>query len=149
MLDTTRIHVRFAQGIPAVAAAAALLVPAASAAPLITDTLAPGGSASASGSRFITDTLAPGGGSVSVDGYRFVTDTLALGGSPAPAIGYRFITDTLAPGGGSSAVVSVPAGNGFSWADGGIGALMAWALMLLALTGRHIVSRRRRGQLVF
>jgi hypothetical protein len=144
MLRTTNIHVRIAKGIVVAAAAAALLVPIASATPLITDTLAPGGGASISGHHFVT------GIPLSAEAYRFVayTDTLAPGGGPASTVGYRFITDTLAPGGGSSAVVSVPAGNGFSWADGGIGALIAWALILLALTGRRIVSRRRRGQLV-
>ena len=46
------------------AAAAALLVPTASATTLITDTLAPGGAPS--GTHFTTDTLAPGGGAGSV-----------------------------------------------------------------------------------
>ena len=113
-----------------IAAAAALLVPAGWAAPFITDTLAPGGT-SASNSHFITDTLAPGGTSV-------------------PAAVYRFITDTLAPGGGASGIVSAPADNGFSWADAGIGALVASGLMLLALMGHQVANRRRRGgQLAF
>jgi hypothetical protein len=105
------MHTRTAQLFAVVAAAAALLVPAASATPFITDTLAPGGSS-------------------------------------APAVGYRFVTDTLAPGGGAGGVISVPAGNGFSWADAGIGGLVACGLMLLALTGRQL-GRRRRGQLAF
>jgi hypothetical protein len=128
MFGTTRTHTRFAQLIVVVAAAAALLIPAASATPFITDTLAPGGTA-ASNSHFITDTLAPGGSSV-------------------PTVSYRSITDTLAPGGGASGVISVPADNGFSWADAGIGGLVACGLMLLALTGRQL-GRRRRGQLAF
>lgn len=129
MFGNTRIHIRLAQGVAVVAAAAALLVPAASATRLITDTLAPGGT-SASSPHFITDTLAPGGGSAAVDGNRFVTDTLA-------------------PGGGASGVLSVPTANGFSWADAGIGAVVAGGLMLLALTGHQLVGRKRRGQLAF
>ena len=130
MFGNTRIHVLLAKAIAVIAAAAALLVPAGSAAPFITDTLAPGGT-SASSSHFTTDTLAPGGTSVA-------------------AAGYRFITDTLAPGGGASGVTSVPAGNGFSWADAGIGALVAAGLMLLALMGHQVANRRRRGsQLAF
>lgn len=105
------MHIRLAQLLTVVAAAAALLVPAASATP------------------FITDTLAPGGSSV-------------------PTVGYRFFTDTLAPGGGAGGVVSVPAGNGFSWSDAGIGGIGASGLMLLVLTARQI-DRRRRGQLAF
>jgi hypothetical protein len=128
MFGTRHRHIRFAQLIVVVAAAAALLIPAASATPFITDTLAPGGTP-ASTSHFITDTLAPGG-------------------SSASTVSYRFITDTLAPGGGASEIVSVPAGNGFSWADAGIGGLVACGLMLLALTGRQL-GRRRRGQLAF
>ncbi len=124
----TLMHTRLAKRVAVVAAAAALLVPAASAAPFITDTLAPGGT-SASSSHFITDTLAPGGTSV-------------------PTVGYRFVTDTLAPGGGAGGVIPVPAGRGFSWADAGIGGLAACGLMLLALTG-HQLGRRRRGQLAF
>jgi hypothetical protein len=65
------------------------------------------------------------------------------------ATGYEFITDTLAPGGGASGVISVPAGNGFSWADAGIGAVVASTLMLLVVVGQRIVGRRRRGQLAF
>ena len=129
MFGNTHIQVRLAQGIAVIAAAAALLVPAASASPFITDTLAPGGTP-ASNSHFITDTLAPGGASV-------------------PAVGYRFTTDTLAPGGGVSGVVSVSAGNGFSWADAGIGAVVATGLMLLVLMAHQLVDRRRRGQLAF
>jgi hypothetical protein len=130
MFGNTHIQVRLAQGIAVIAAAAALLVPAASASPFITDTLAPGGTP-ASNSRFITDTL------------------LAPGGASVPAVGYRFTTDTLAPGGGVSGVVSVSAGNGFSWADAGIGAVVAAGLMLLALMAHQLVDRRRRGQLAF
>ena len=111
MFRTTPTHTRLALVVAAVAAATALLIPAASATPFITDTLAPGG-------------------------------------SPVPTVSYRFITDTLAPGGGAGGVVSVPAGNGFSWADAGIGGLVACGLMLLALTGRRL-DRRRRGQLAF
>jgi len=122
------MHTRLAQVLTAVAMAAALIVPAASATPFITDTLAPGGTP-ASSPHFITDTLAPGG-------------------SSAPAVGYRFVTDTLAPGGGAGGVISVPAGNGFSWADAGIGGLVACGLMLLALSGRQL-GRKRRGQLAF
>ena len=109
MLATTRMHTRLARRVAVVAAAAALLVPAASA------------------TNFITDTLAPGG---------------------TPASSSHFITDTLAPGGGDGGGVPVPAGNGFSWADAGIGGLVAGGLMLLALTGREL-NRRRRGQLAF
>jgi hypothetical protein len=61
MLGNTRIHIRLVQAVAAVATATALLVPAASATPFITDTLAPGGT-SAHSPHFITDTLAPGGG---------------------------------------------------------------------------------------
>jgi hypothetical protein len=174
MLRTTNIHVRFAQGIAVAAAVAALLVPVASATPLITDTLAPGGGASINGHHFVTsipvsaeayrfaaytDTLGRGGGvhrhhfvtsiPVSAEAYRFAayTDTLGRGGSPVPTVGYRFITDTLAPGGGN-AVVSVPASNGFNWTDAGVGALIAFALMLAAITGRQLL-RRRRGQVAF
>jgi hypothetical protein len=128
MFGTTRMHTRIALVVAVVAAAAALLIPAASATPFITDTLAPGGTP-ASSAHFITDTLAPGGSSV-------------------PTVRYRFVTDTLAPGGGAGGVVSVPAGNGFSWADAGIGGLVACGLMLLALTARQL-DRRRRGQLAF
>ena len=61
------MHTRAAQLVAVVAAAAALLVPAASATPFITDTLAPGGtSAPSAGYRFVTDTLAPGGGATGV-----------------------------------------------------------------------------------
>ena len=123
------MHTRLAQVVAAIAVAGALLVPVASATPFITDTLAPGGTP-ASNSHFITDTLAPGGSSV-------------------PAVGYRFVTDTLAPGGGAGGVISVPAGDGFSWGDAGIGGLVACGLvLLLALTGRQL-GRRRRGQLAF
>jgi hypothetical protein len=128
MLHSTRIHI--AQGIAVVVAAGALLVPSASATRLITDTLAPGGT-SASSPQFITDTLAPGGG------------------SSVPAAGYRFVTDTLAPGGGASGVVALPADDGFSWADAGIGAVVACGLMLLALVGGRLGGRRRRRQLAF
>jgi len=128
MFGPITISIRFAQRIAVVAAAAAFLVPTASATQIITDTLAPGGT-SASGSHFITDTLAPGG-------------------SAAPAVGYHFMTDTLAPGGGASGVALVP-GTGFSWADAGIGAVVACALMLLALMSRQVVGRRRRGQLAY
>ena len=103
------MYIRLAQGLAVFAAAAAVVVPAASATPFITDTLAPGG---------------------------------------APASSSHFITDTLAPGGGAGGIVSVPADNGFSWADAGIGGLVACGLMLLALTGRQL-GRRRRGQLAF
>ena len=109
MFGTTHMHARLAQLVAVVAASAALFIPAASATPFITDTLAPGGT---------------------------------------PASSSHFITDTLAPGGGAGGVVSVPAGNGFSWADAGIGGLVACGLMLLALTGRQL-GRRRRGQLAF
>jgi hypothetical protein len=144
MLRTTNMHLRFAQGIAVAAVVAALLGPTASATPLITDTLAPGGGASISGHHFVTSIP------VSAEAYRFVayTDTLAQGGSAAPTVGYRFITDTLAPG-GANAVVSVPSGSGFNWTDAGAGALVALALMLAALTGRQLVTRRRRGQLAF
>jgi hypothetical protein len=81
----------------------------------------------ASATRLITDTLAPGGSSASVS---------------------HFIPDTLAPGGGASSVVSVPTGTGFRWADAGIGAAVACALMLLALMGPKL-ARRRRGQLAY
>ena len=139
MLRTTNIHVRFAQGIAVAAAVAALLVPVASATPLITDTLAPGGGASINGHHFVTSIP------VSAEAYRFAayTDKLGRGGSPVPTLGYRFITDTLAPGGGN-AVVSVPASNGFNWTDAGVGALIAFALMLAAITGRQLLHRRRR-----
>jgi hypothetical protein len=128
MFHTTCI--RIVQGIAVVVAAVALLVPSASAARLITDTLAPGAT-SASSPHFITDTLAPGGG------------------SSLPAAGYRFVTDTLAPGGGASGIVAVPAGNGFSWADAGIGAVVPCGLVLFALIGRQLGGRRRRGQLAY
>jgi hypothetical protein len=143
MLRTTNIHVRFAQGIAVAAAVAALLVPVASATPLITDTLAPGGGASINGHHFVTSIP------VSAEAYRFAayTDKLGRGGSPVPTLGYRFITDTLAPGGGN-AVVSVPASNGFNWTDAGVGALIAFALMLAAITGRQLLHRRR-GQVAF
>ena len=143
MLRTTNIHVRFAQGIAVAAAVAALLVPVASATPLITDTLAPGGGASINGHHFVTSIP------VSAEAYRFAayTDKLGRGGSPVPTFGYRFITDTLAPGGGN-AVVSVPASNGFNWTDAGVGALIAFALMLAAITGRQLLHRRR-GQVAF
>ncbi len=141
MLRTTRIA--------AVAAVAALFVPVASATNLITDTLAPGGGTSVGGYHFVTDTLAPGGGiPVPAEGYRFPVNP----GNPAPAegpVGYRFITDTLAPGGGNSSGVSVTGGNDFSWADAGIGAVIAGGLMLLALIGRHLADRKRRGQLAY
>jgi hypothetical protein len=128
-LSNTRIHI--AQGIAVVVAVAALLVPTAAATPLITDTLAPGGT-SASSPHFITDTLAPGGV------------------SSVPAADYRFITDTLDPGGGASGVAAVPAGDGFSWADAGIGAVVACGLMLLlVLIERQLGGRRRRRQLAF
>jgi hypothetical protein len=65
MSRNTHIQIRLAQAITVIAAAAALFVPAGSAAPFITDTLAPGGT-SASHSHFITDTLAPGGGASGV-----------------------------------------------------------------------------------
>jgi hypothetical protein len=120
------MHTRAAQLVAVVAAAAALLVPAASATP------------------FITDTLAPGGTPVSTS--PFITDTLAPGGTSAPSAG--FVTDTLAPGGGAGGVISRPTGDGFSWADAGIGGLVACGLMLLALTGRQL-GRKRRGQLAF
>jgi hypothetical protein len=127
MFHTTCI--RIAQGIAVAVAAVALFVPSASA-------------------RLITDTLAPGGTSVSSP--HFITDTLATGGgSSLPTAGYRFVTDTLAPGGGASGVVAVPVGNGFSWADAGIGAVVACGLMLLALIGRELDGRRRRGQLAY
>jgi hypothetical protein len=129
MFGNTRIHIRVVQAVAAVATATALLVPAASATPFITDTLAPGGT-SAHSPHFITDTLAPGGRS-------------------APAASYRFVTDTLAPGGGASGIVSVSTGTGFSWADAGIGAVVTCGLMLLALAGHQFVGRRRRGQLAF
>jgi hypothetical protein len=109
MFGTTPMHTRLALVVAVVAAAGALLIPAASATPFITDTLAPGGT---------------------------------------PATSSPFITDTLAPGGGAGGFVSVPAGNGFSWADAGIGGLVACGLMLLALTGRQL-DRKRRGQLAF
>ena len=112
MSRNTHIQIRLAHAITVIAAAAALLVPAGSAAP-------------------------------------FITDTSAQGGNSVPSTGYRFITDTLAPGGGASGVVSVPAGNDFSWADAGIGAVVAAGLMLLALMAHQRVDRRRRGQLAF
>jgi hypothetical protein len=128
MFGPIPITIRLAQGIAVVAAAAAFLVPTASATQIITDTLAPGGT-SASGSHFITDTLGPGGSAV-------------------PAAGYRFITDTLAPGGGAGGVALAPS-SGFSWADAGLGAVVTCGLMLLALIGRQLAGRRRRGQLAY
>jgi hypothetical protein len=142
MFHTTRIHI--AQRLAVVVAGAALLVPSASAMPFITDTLAPGGT-SASSPHIITDTLAPGGGISEVHRW-FVIEHASPAAEPK---GYRFITDTLAPGGGASGIVAVPAGNGFSWADAGIGAVVACGLMLLALIGRQLGGRRRRGQLAF
>ena len=143
MFHTTWI--RLAQGIAAVAVASALLVPAASATRVITNTLAPGGT-STSSPRFITDTLAPGGSASEY--HRWFLIEHPLPATPEPR-SYRFITDTLAPGGGASGVVSVPAVNRFSWADAGVGAVLACALMVLALMGRQLASRRRRGQLAF
>lgn len=128
MFSTAGIQIRFTQGIAVVAAAAAVFAPAASATNPITDTLAPGG----------TSTNSP----------HFITDTLAPGGSSVPAGGYRFVTDTLAPGGGASGAVSVLAGDGFSWVDAGIGAVVPTALMLVALMGRRL-AHRRRGQLSY
>jgi hypothetical protein len=128
MLGPIPNNIRLGQGIAVVAAAAAFIVPTASASQIITDTLAPGGT-STSGSYFITDTLAPGGSAV-------------------PAAGYRIITDTLAPGGGAGAETLVP-GSGFSWADAGIGAAVMCGLTLLALMGRQLAARRRRGQLAY
>ena len=128
MFTTTPVNIRIAKGIAVVAAVAAIFVPTASATQIITDTLAPGGT-STSGSHFITDTLAPGGNAV-------------------PAAGYRFITDTLAPGGGAGRVAVVPS-SGFSWADAGIGAFVTCGLMLLALMGRQLAARRRRGQFAY
>ena len=123
-------------------------------APFITDTLAPGGSASVGGrdswygyavsltqaqhsAPFITDTLAPGG-SAPVQSYRFVTDTLAPGGT-APVESYRFITDTLAPGGGTSVA---PASSGFDWADAGIGAGVMAGIGALLLASVRLLQRR-------
>jgi len=143
MFRTTCIYV--ARGIVVTVAAATLLVPSASATRLITDTLAPGGPMSPQHRWFLIEhsnqTAAP-------QGYRFTTDTLAPGESAVSAIGYRFITDTLAPGGAAGAVTLVP-GTGFSWADAGIGAVMTCGLMLLALMGRQLTRRRRRGQLAY
>jgi len=104
------MHIRLVQLAAVATAAAALIVPAASATP-----------------PFISDTLAPGG---------------------THASSSHFVTDTLAPGGGASGIVSIPAGNDFSWADAGIGGLVACGLILLAATG-HQLRRRRRGQLAF
>ena len=87
----------------------------------------------------ITDTLAPGG-SPPVQSYRFVTDTLAPGGT-APVESYRFITDTLAPGGGTS-VVSAPASSGFDWADAGIGAGVMAGIGALLLASVRLLQRR-------
>jgi hypothetical protein len=131
MFHTTRIHI--AQRLAVVVAGAALLVPSASAMPFITDTLAPGGT-SASSPHIITDTLAPGGGISEVHRW-FVIEHASPAAEPK---GYRFITDTLAPGGGASGIIAA-----------GIGAVVACGLMLLALIGRQLGGRRRRGQLAF
>jgi hypothetical protein len=87
----------------------------------------------------ITDTLAPGG-TAPIQTYRFTTDTLAPGGT-APVQSYRFITDTLAPGGGTS-VVSVPASSGFDWADAGIGAGAMAGIGALLLGSARLLQRR-------
>ena len=146
MFCNTRIQIQLAQAVAVVVTAATLLVPAASATTFITDTLAPGGT-SAHNPHFITDTLAPGGSTSEYHRWFLIEHPLQTAQQPQ---GYRFITDTLAPGGGASGIVSVPADNGFSWADAVIGALVASGLMLVALMGRQHVGRKRRGgQLAF
>ena len=83
MFGTTGTPTRLVRRVALVATAAALLVPAASATPFITDTLAPGGTP-ASSPHFITDTLAPGGGAVSTPpGNGFSWTDAAVGGLAA------------------------------------------------------------------
>ncbi len=99
------------------------------------------------GYRFITDTLGGNGHpkQVPAQGYRFITDTLGGNGQPA-ARGYRFITDTLGGNGGASAAAPSATGNGFSWADAGVGAATAVG-SILVLLGGALVAMRRRGRL--
>ncbi len=89
-------------------------------APLITDTLAPGGSMSLYHRWFLIEHARP----------------------VVQPQGYRFITDTLAPGGGTSEAPA-PAANGFDWADAGIGAAAMTGILTLLGSLRAAASRRR------
>jgi hypothetical protein len=80
------------------------------------------------------------------DGVRVVADTLG-GGQPKQAEGFRFSTDTLAPGGGTNMQIPAPGGEGFSWADAGVGAATAVG-SLLVLLGSALVVLRKRHRLV-
>jgi hypothetical protein len=94
---------------------------------------------------FITDTLAPGGGSQHDPWYAYA---VSLTAQPQQTPVAPFVTDTLAPGGGSSAV-SPSTGNGFDWADFGIGAGAAIAAILLMGGATLALGRRRGSRLAF
>jgi hypothetical protein len=100
------------------------------------------------GYTFITDTLAPGGGATATGdgGHRIGNHVVNPYATPAgnqtrQQQGYAFITDTLAPGGGSVRVVT--AAPSFSWPDAGVGAGVAVGAMLVLLGGTLLTARRR------
>ena len=57
--------------------------------------------------------------------------------------GVRLIADTLAPGGGTSMQVPAPGGEGFNWADAGVGAATAAGPLLVLLCSAFVVLRKR------
>jgi len=57
--------------------------------------------------------------------------------------GYRFVTDTLGGNGGAPLPVATTPGDGFNWADAGIGIGGAVALFLL-MSGAAVFVQRRR-----
>jgi hypothetical protein len=78
-----------------------------------------------------------------VHGVRLIVDTLGGNGQPKQTQGLRFSTDTLAPGGGTSMQIPAPGGEGFSWADAGVGAATAVGSLLVLLGSAHVVLRKR------
>jgi hypothetical protein len=78
-----------------------------------------------------------------VHGVTLIADTLGGNGQPKQTQGLRFSTDTLAPGGGTSTQLPAPAGEGFRWADAGVGAATAVGSLLVLLCGTLVVLRKR------
>jgi len=78
-----------------------------------------------------------------VHGVRLIVDTLGGNGEPKQMQGSRFTTDTLAPGGGTSRQFSASGGEGFSWADAGVGAATAVGSLLVLLCSALVVLRKR------
>ena len=76
-------------------------------------------------------------------GVRLIVDTLGGNGEPKQMQGSRFTTDTLAPGGGTSRQFSASGGEGFSWADAGVGAATAVGSLLVLLCSALVVLRKR------